>query len=214
MKDQCRVTHNYNLAEMSKKMLKKVILAATFMCLSQAAFANNTIIEMETTAGTIEIELYNEQAPISTKNFTHYVKSGFYKDTIFHRAIPKFMIQGGGFDIAMNEKENNRAPIQNESTNGLSNKRGTLAMARTNDPNSARSQFFINVEDNTFLDRSAKNAGYAVFGEVKKGMPIVDKISQMATRNVGMHQNVPYSPIQILSVDIKTAPVVNEQKKK
>ncbi|MCP5774201.1 peptidylprolyl isomerase, partial [Klebsiella pneumoniae] len=127
--------------------------------------------------------------------------------TIFHRVIPGFMVQGGGFDVNMQEKANTQAPIKNESSNGLQNKRGTLAMARTNQPDSARAQFFVNLVDNDFLDRSARNAGYAVFGKVTKGMDIVDQIAKVPTRNYGMHQNVPVNPVKITSVTIK-APVV------
>lgn len=191
-------------------MLKQMILTTTVAFFSQTVLANNTLIEMNTSMGLIEIELYNDQAPISAKNFESYVKANFYTNTIFHRVIPNFMVQGGGFDSNMVEKENKRATIQNESSNGLSNKRGTLAMARTNDPNSARSQFFINLVDNQFLDRSAMNAGYAVFGEVKKGMDVVDQIAKVPTGSYNMHQNVPNEAIKILSVNIKAAPIENK----
>lgn len=191
-------------------MLKQMILITTVAFFSQTVLANNTLIEMNTSMGLIEIELYNDQAPISAKNFESYVKANFYTNTIFHRVIPNFMVQGGGFDSNMVEKENKRATIQNESSNGLSNKRGTLAMARTNDPNSARSQFFINLVDNQFLDRSAMNAGYAVFGEVKKGMDVVDQIAKVPTGSYNMHQNVPNEAIKILSVNIKAAPIENK----
>ena len=152
--------------------------------------------------GNIEIELFNDKAPVSAKNFESYVKSNFYAGTIFHRVIPGFMIQGGGMDANMIEKAT-KAPIINEANNGLKNVRGTLAMARTSDPNSATSQFFINVADNSFLNRSAMDAGYAVFGKVTKGMNVVDKIVNVPTGNYGMHQNVPKQPIKIISVQIK-----------
>ena len=152
--------------------------------------------------GNIEIELFNDKAPVSAKNFENYVKSNFYAGTIFHRVIPGFMIQGGGMDANMIEKAT-KAPIINEANNGLKNVRGTLAMARTSDPNSATSQFFINVADNSFLNRSAMDAGYAVFGKVTKGMNVVDKIVNVPTGNYGMHQNVPKQPIKIISVQIK-----------
>ena len=152
-------------------------------------------------------ELYPETAPQSVGNFIALANSGFYDGLIFHRVIPGFMVQGGGFDVNMQEKANNKAPIKNESSNGLQNKRGTLAMARTNQPDSARAQFFVNLVDNDFLDRSARNAGYAVFGKVTKGMDIVDQIAKVPTRNYGMHQNVPVNPVKITSVTIK-APVV------
>lgn len=188
-------------------MLKKSLYAIALTAISLPGFAANTLIEMKTSSGNIEIELFNDKAPISAKNFENYVKSNFYKDTIFHRVIPGFMVQGGGFDSNMQEKANTQAPIKNESSNGLQNKRGTLAMARTNQPDSARAQFFVNLVDNDFLDRSARNAGYAVFGKVTKGMDIVDQIAKIPTRNYGMHQNVPVKPVKINSVNIK-APVV------
>ena len=188
-------------------MLKKSLCVIALAAVSLPSFAANTIIEMKTSSGNIEIELFNDKAPISAKNFESYVKSNFYKDTIFHRVIPGFMVQGGGFDVNMQEKANTQAPIKNESSNGLQNKRGTLAMARTNQPDSARAQFFVNLVDNDFLDRSARNAGYTVFGKVTKGMDIVDQIAKVPTRNYGMHQNVPVNPVKITSVTIK-APVV------
>ena len=186
-------------------MLKTTLAACALSLMSMQIFAANTLVEMKTTAGTIEIELYNDKAPISSKNFEEYVKANFYNGTIFHRVIPDFMVQGGGFDENMVEKPNSRPTIQNESSNGIANKRGTLAMARMNQPNSARSQFFINLVDNKFLDRSAMNAGYAVFGQVIKGMDIVDKIAKTPTVNYAMHQNVPKIPIKINSVHIKEA---------
>ncbi|MCO8042857.1 peptidylprolyl isomerase [Acinetobacter bohemicus] len=190
-------------------MLKKSLSAIALAAISLPGFAANTLVEMQTSSGNIEIELFNDKAPISSKNFEDYVKSNFYTGTIFHRVIPGFMIQGGGFDAAMQEKPNAKAAIKNESYNGLQNKRGSLAMARTNQPDSAKAQFFINLVDNSFLDRSAMNAGYAVFGRVTKGMEIVDKIAKVPTRNYGMHQNVPVTAVQIKSVTIKT-PSVNK----
>ena len=174
--------------------------------------ANNSIVEMKTSLGDIEIELFNDKAPISAKNFEDYAKANFYNGTIFHRVIPNFMVQGGGFDEKMQEKENKRSAIQNEAGNGLANKRGTLAMARTNDPNSARSQFFINVVDNDFLNRTERNAGYAVFGQVKKGMDVVDKILAVPTKTYASHQNVPQQAIVIKSVNIKAATTQNGEK--
>lgn len=181
--------------------MKKLFIATSLILSSGSLFAN-TLVDMKTSMGTIEIELYDDQAPISAKNFENYVKSNFYSGTIFHRVIPGFMIQGGGMDVNMIEKTT-KAPIVNEASNGLKNTRGTLAMARTSDPNSATSQFFINVADNTFLNRSQMDAGYAVFGKVTKGMNIVDKIVSVPTGNYGMHQNVPKQPIKIISVQIK-----------
>lgn len=187
-------------------MLKSALFAAAAAVMSLNVWAGNTIVEMKTNQGLIEIELFNDKAPISAKNFEDYVKADFYRGTVFHRVIPGFMIQGGGMDAQMTEKTT-RAPIKNESYNGLKNSRGTLAMARTNDPNSATSQFFINTVNNDFLDKSAMNAGYAVFGKVIKGMDVVDKIEKVPTSNRGMHQNVPQSPVLIQSVKIKTPAV-------
>lgn len=191
-------------------MLKQALFA-TVAAISLNAWADNSIVEMKTNQGTIEIELYNDKAPISAKNFEDYIKADFYRGTIFHRVIPDFMIQGGGMDAQMAEKQT-RAPIKNESYNGLKNTRGTLAMARTNDPNSASSQFFINTVDNDFLNKSAMNAGYAVFGKVIKGMDVVDKIEKVPTVNRGMHQNVPQSLVLIQSVKIK-APAAQKNEK-
>ncbi|BCU63228.1 peptidyl-prolyl cis-trans isomerase [Acinetobacter bouvetii DSM 14964 = CIP 107468] len=191
-------------------MLKQALFA-TVAAISLNAWADNSIVEMKTNQGTIEIELYNDKAPISAKNFEDYIKADFYRGTIFHRVIPGFMIQGGGMDAQMAEKQT-RAPIKNESYNGLKNARGTLAMARTNDPNSASSQFFINTVDNDFLNKSAMNAGYAVFGKVIKGMDVVDKIEKVPTVNRGVHQNVPQSLVLIQSVKIK-APAAQKNEK-
>lgn len=188
---------------MSEQMLKHTFFVLTATLSSFGVFAQNTLVEMNTNVGNIEIELFNDQAPISVKNFEDYAKSGFYNGTVFHRVIPGFMIQGGGLESNLVEKTIEKAPIKNESSNGLKNKRGTLAMARTNDPNSARSQFFINTVDNDFLNKSAMNAGYAVFGQVTKGMDIVEKIEKTATGNRGMYQNVPTQSIVIQSVKIK-----------
>ena len=179
-------------------MLKKSLVAVAATCMSMAVMANNTIVEMKTSMGNIEIELFNDKAPISAKNFEDYTKAKFYNGTIFHRVIPGFMVQGGGMTADLIEKPT-RPAIQNESSNGLSNKRGTLAMARTNLPHSATSQFFINVVDNNFLDRSTNNAGYAVFGQVTKGMDVVDKITKVPTGRAGPHQDVPKQPVKILS---------------
>ena len=182
-------------------MLKQALFAAAAM-ISLNAWADNSIVEMKTSQGTIEIELFNDKAPVSAKNFEDYAKADFYNGTIFHRVIPGFMIQGGGMNAQMEEKPV-KAPIRNESYNGLKNTRGTLAMARTNDPNSATSQFFINTVDNDFLNKSAMNAGYAVFGKVIKGMDVVDKIEKVPSANYGAHQNVPRTPVLIHSVKIK-----------
>jgi cyclophilin family peptidyl-prolyl cis-trans isomerase len=160
-------------------------------------------VTMETSKGTIELELDKEKAPISVANFVAYAKKGHYDGTIFHRVIPGFMIQGGGFSPDMNQKATD-APIKNEGGNELANKRGTIAMARTQIPDSATSQFFINVADNAMLDRanSGDGVGYAVFGKVTKGMDVADAIVGVPTKNVGPHANVPSEPITIKSVKI------------
>ncbi len=163
-----------------------------------------TKVKMTTSLGTIVIQLDNAKAPISAANFADYVKSGFYNGTIFHRVIPGFMAQGGGFDTSFNQKET-KAPIKNEADNGLKNKRGTLAMARTNDPNSATAQFFINYKDNSFLDHTSPTPsgwGYAVFGEVVEGMDVVDAMAKQPTGNRGMHQDVPKTDIVIEKAEI------------
>lgn len=190
------------------KMIKQSLYMATVLGASMGAasmvYAANPVMQIQTNKGNIEIELFQDKAPITVKNFQSYVKSNFYQGTIFHRVIPGFMVQGGGFDRNMVEKKT-QAAIQNEASNGLKNTRGTLAMARTNDPNSATSQFFINVANNDFLNRSGNNAGYAVFAKVTKGMEVVDQIVKEPTGNYGMHQNVPKQAIVIQSVQIVNA---------
>lgn len=154
-------------------------------------------VKLTTNMGAITLELNNEKAPISSENFVKYVESGHYDGTIFHRVIDGFMIQGGGFDKAMNQKPVN-APIKNEAANGLKNDNYTVAMARTNVVDSATSQFFINVKDNDFLNHAGPaNFGYAVFGKVVEGKEVVDKIKGVATGNKGMHQNVPNETVVI-----------------
>jgi len=156
------------------------------------------MIVFSTSMGDIKIETHASKAPVSVKNFYDYVEAGFFDDTIFHRVIPGFMIQGGGFDIHMNQKQT-KAPILNEADNGLKNERSTLSMARTQDVNSATSQFFLNVSDNAFLDHGSRDFGYAVFATVVEGMDIVDKIAAVETGSVGMHQDVPVEPVVIKS---------------
>ena len=159
---------------------------------------------IETSKGTITLELDGEKAPATVANFVEYAKSGFYDGTIFHRVIDGFMIQGGGFTRDMNQKET-REPIMIESMNGLSNVRGTIAMARTMNPNSATSQFFINLVDNGFLDFTAPTQsgyGYAVFGKVTDGMEVVDRIAKVRTGFSGPHQNVPEEPVVIRKVTV------------
>ncbi len=165
------------------------------------AAEKNPIVLMETSLGNIKIELFADKAPNTVKNFLSYVDDKFYDDTIFHRVIPRFMIQGGGFTADMGQKRT-KAPIKNESTNGVSNERGTLAMARTNVPDSATAQFFINLVDNGRLDRalSADGVGYCVFGKVIEGLDVVDKIAQVRTGSKGGHQDVPVDTVTIKSV--------------
>jgi len=159
------------------------------------------IVEMQTSKGTIVIELNEKKAPNTVANFLNYVNSGFYNGTIFHRVIGNFMIQGGGFTKNFEEKKTGQA-IRNEANNGLSNARGTIAMARTPHPHSATAQFFINVKDNPFLNHSQRGWGYAVFGKVIKGMEVVEKIKQVATGNKNGHQNVPIENVVIEKVSV------------
>jgi cyclophilin family peptidyl-prolyl cis-trans isomerase len=154
-----------------------------------------------TNHGDIVIELFDEAAPISCENFHQYVTDGFFAETVFHRVIPNFMIQGGGMHPDMSPKET-RAPIENEAANGEKNTRGTLAMARTGEVDSATSQFFINLKDNPFLDHSGRDYGYAVFAKVTGGMDVVDKIAAVPTGNSGGHQDVPSEPVTIVDVRV------------
>jgi peptidyl-prolyl cis-trans isomerase A (cyclophilin A) len=185
-------------------MLKKIALSA-----AAVLFAGNLMaapaphVVLTTSFGDVEIELNQDKAPVSTQNFLKYVDSNFYNNTIFHRVIPGFMAQGGGFTAQMVQKPTND-PIKNEADNGLHNVRGTVAMARTSDVNSATSQFFINVKDNAMLDHGARDYGYAVFGTVVKGMDVVDQIVNSPAGNKNGMQNVPLDPILI-----KTAKRVN-----
>jgi len=157
------------------------------------------MLQVKTSKGSFTVQLFDKQAPISVANFLKYVDEGFFDGTIFHRVIPQFMIQGGGMKTDMSQKKG-FAPIKNEATNGLKNKRGTLAMARTNDIDSATSQFFINLVDNDFLDHRPGNYGYAVFGRVDSGMEVVDTIAAVKTGNKAGHQDVPTETITIESV--------------
>jgi peptidyl-prolyl cis-trans isomerase B (cyclophilin B) len=195
------------------KLLQTVAIcvAAMAICgpLASAASPQKTkakeirpMVLMETSEGTIKIELWADKAPITVKNFLQYVDEKFFDGTIYHRVIPNFMIQGGGMTADMREKSNH-APIKNEASAELKNERGTLAMARTSVIDSATSQFFINLVDNGFLNHSSKTPqgfGYAVFGKVVEGMDVVDKIAAVKTGNKGMHQNVPTTPVLIKSV--------------
>lgn len=182
---------------------------AAVVALAMAAFvpavfaAQATQVKVDTNMGAFVIELNAKAAPKTVENFLAYVKSGFYKNTLFHRVIPNFMIQGGGFVMGMEEKDT-RAPIALESRNGLSNVRGTIAMARTNDPNSATSQFFINVRDNRFLDanQAQDGNGYAVFGKVVSGMSTVDAIARVKTHSVGYYDDVPIRDVVIKNMSV------------
>ena len=165
--------------------------------------ASNPQVLLETTMGNITIELDAKNAPNTTANFLAYVDDGYFVDTTFHRVIPNFMVQGGGITADMQDKPSKHKPIQNEANNGLKNDRGTLAMARTGDPHSATSQFFINHNDNAFLNFSSESAqgwGYAVFGKVADGMDIVDAMAKVETGNKGSHQDVPVDIITITGV--------------
>ena len=164
-----------------------------------------TQVTIKTSAGDIQLELNGEKAPITVKNFVDIANSGYFEGTIFHRVINGFMVQGGGLNADMSDKSSGTSPIQNEANNGLTNDRGTIAMARTMDPHSATSQFFINHKDNGFLNHTGENSqgwGYAVFGKVTEGLDIVDQIADVATGSSGGHQDVPLEVITIESVSV------------
>jgi cyclophilin family peptidyl-prolyl cis-trans isomerase len=188
------------------KLIKSLLLGCALGASSVVYAADALpVVTLETTKGNIDIELYPDKAPQTVANFLGYVKAGHYDGTIFHRVIPDFMIQGGGYTADMSEKDTN-APIQNEADNGLKNARGTLAMARTGDPHSATAQFFINVKDNDFLDFRSKDQmgwGYAVFGKVVGGMEAVDAIVGAPTTNFGPMSDVPVDTILIKSAKLK-----------
>jgi cyclophilin family peptidyl-prolyl cis-trans isomerase len=158
------------------------------------------MLEFKTSKGTFTVQLFDKQAPISAENFQKYAEDGYFNGTVFHRVIPGFMVQGGGLTSDMKTKAGQRTPIKNEAANGLKNKRGTLSMARTNDINSATSQFFINLVDNDFLDHRPGNFGYAVFGRIASGMDVVDAIAAVKTGSRAGHQDVPTDEITIESV--------------
>lgn len=163
------------------------------------------MVTLHTNFGDITLQLDAEKAPLTVANFMKYVEEGFYDNTIFHRVIDGFMIQGGGFTEDMGQKRCNET-VKNEASNGLSNRKGTVAMARTSDPHSATAQFFININDNTFLDFKSETSqgwGYCVFGEVVEGLDVVEKIKAVATGNRGMHQDVPLEAVVINNVSVK-----------
>jgi cyclophilin family peptidyl-prolyl cis-trans isomerase len=186
-----------------------LVFAVSMMSTDSAAKddkeGKNPVVVLKTNMGDIEIELFAKEAPVSTKNFLWYVENNFYENLTFHRIIPNFMIQGGGFNDKMKQKEGN-APIVNEATNGLSNDRGTLAMARTSVINSASSQFFINLVDNAGLNHRSKTQqgfGYAVFGKVINGMDVVDDIAKVKTQSQGGYDDVPAKPVLIEKAWVK-----------
>ena len=192
--------------------LRFVLLAALIsssLCLSTPLLAANPLVTVETNRGDFVVELYPEKAPKTVANFMQYVDSGYYKETIFHRVINRFMIQGGGFNADMTEKPS-LAPIVNEAANGLKNEPGTLAMARTSDPDSATSQFFINLENNVPLNYQGNDPeliGYCVFGRVLKGMDVVRDIGASPTMNVGPYYDVPKSTVRILAIKRNSKPL-------
>lgn len=188
-------------------MTRLLVAAVATLLLAAPAHAANPIVRMETTAGPITIELYPDKAPKTVENFLAYVDAGFYNNTVFHRVIKGFMVQGGGFTKGMQQKET-RPPISNEADNGLKNERGTLAMARTNQPHSASSQFFINLVDNGFLDHTGKDLrgwGYCVFGRVTDGMEAVDTIAKLPTGVRQGMRDVPLEDAAILSAKRSSA---------
>jgi len=182
------------------QLIKNATVTAAFMAVSSLALAEHHVM-MKTSQGDITIELFEEKAPLTVHNFLNYVKEGFYSGTQFHRVISGFMIQGGGFTVDM-ERKQTQAPVKNESTNGVNNKRGTIAMARTRDPDSATAQFFINVVDNLNLDAMGPRPGYTVFGRVVEGMEVVDKIAATKTTTKSSYRDVPIKPIIIESLEI------------
>ncbi len=189
------------------RLVGALCLAVALLAPVNLAAQDKPVVVIETSLGDITVELDQDKAPKSVENFLGYVNDGFYDGTIFHRVIPTFMIQGGGFTPGM-EKKPTRAPIQNEADNGLKNRRGTLAMARTGEIHSATGQFFINVKDNSFLDYkgdSAQDYGYAVFARVTEGMDVVDKIKDVKTGSMGPFQDVPTETVLIKTIRLQTA---------
>jgi len=193
-----------------KLALAGLTMLALIMVIGTSARAerSNPLVRLETSLGEITLELYPDKAPATVANFLQYVREGFYDGTIFHRVINGFMIQGGGSDANLNQKPT-RAPIQNEADNGLTNQPYTVAMARTSDPHSATSQFFINVADNKVLNHTAKTPkgwGYAVFGQVVQGREVVDQIKAVPTGNRDGYQNVPLTPVVIVKAMVVEKP--------
>ena len=187
-----------------RRILWTCLLLAVLATGTAQAEGKNPMVLISTSMGDIKVELDEQKAPVTVKNFLGYVNDKFYDGTVFHRVIPNFMIQGGGMDKDMKEKTT-KAPIKNEAGNGLKNSVGTIAMARTNVVDSATAQFFINVKDNAFLDHRDETQagfGYTVFGKVVDGMDVVHKIENVTTSNKGMHQNVPAEPVIIKSITV------------
>ena len=186
-------------------MLKKLTALSAGLMVSLATWATPSV-EITTSLGAFTLELYPEKAPRTVELFLYNPKHGFYESTIFHRVIDGFMIQGGGFNQSMTEKKVLTPALKSEATNGLTNDRGTVAMARTSDPHSAKVQFFVNLKDNSFLNHRTTNDpqgwGYTVFGKVSKGMDVVDKIAKTPTGNAGYYENVPTTPVIIQNVKI------------
>ena len=185
--------------------LKQTLLWLALLLAPTAGLAANPVVVIKTTSGDITLRLDAEKAPLTVANFLQYAENGHYRDTIFHRVIPGFMVQGGGFEAQMQQKPT-LAPIKNEANNRLGNERGTIAMARTNDPHSATAQFFINLKDNEFLNwnPAANNAGYAVFGKVISGMAVVDAMALGETGPFRGHNDVPLQPVVIKDVVVKS----------
>ena len=187
---------------MNLKSFLKPLVVLSAAAAAPGAIGADPQVDLRTSAGTIRLELYPAKAPKSVENFLQYVRDGHYNGTIFHRVIPGFMVQGGGMTPNMAQKPT-RGPVPIESKNGLKNEVGSVAMARTSDPNSATAQFFINVGNNGFLDYPGQDGnGYTVFGKVVGGMDVVNKIVAVPTGNQGMHQNVPRQPVIIESVTV------------
>ncbi len=202
-------------AQLNAMQLLTQFLATSSMVLAlSGSLQAAPSVEFQTSQGSFTVELYPEKAPKTVANFVQYVKDGFYDNTIFHRVINRFMIQGGGFERDLTEK-NTRAPIVNESNNGLLNELGTIAMARTADPDSATAQFFVNLGDNQFLNYTSPDPeaiGYCVFGKVTSGLDVVQKIGLSATGNMGRHSDVPIKPITIKSAKLISADAKTEAK--
>jgi peptidyl-prolyl cis-trans isomerase B (cyclophilin B) len=191
----------------SIRIILAILLAGLCVLPAHAASSNPAtkgkmkMVRLHTNKGTITLQLDAEKAPLTVKNFLDYVNSGFYSNTVFHRVIPNFMIQGGGFEPGMKQKQTN-APVKNEAANGLKNDVYTIAMARTNDPHSATAQFFINVKNNGFLDYPGQDGwGYCVFGKVVEGKEVVDAIAKVKTGRSGFHQDVPTEDVIITSAE-------------